>query len=115
MKKIIGVLQDRYTELSRLSGQDNSKSVEWYDGAMDELKRTIERMRTITPQPANAPRQKYVSVFENGEELTEALPKMDVGEVVLYHGHPHKVVDTDEQGKRVAAFRPPFSEEDDWI
>jgi hypothetical protein len=40
--------------------------------------------------------------FTNGDDLKKELPKLGVGEFIEYHGLIHKVVDTDENGKRIA-------------
>jgi len=45
IKDLCGILEDRYTELSRLTGADMSISIDWYDGAKNELKRTIKLLK----------------------------------------------------------------------
>ena len=41
--------------------------------------------------------------FENGDDLRDALPLMDIGTLVRYHGALHTVIDAGEQGHRIAA------------
>ncbi len=45
LKDICAILEDRYVELSRLAGDDMAISIDWYDGARSELKRTIELLQ----------------------------------------------------------------------
>ena len=45
LKDLCAILEDRHVELSRLAGDDMSISIDWYDGARSELKRTIELLK----------------------------------------------------------------------
>ena len=45
LTKLCGILEDRHTELYQLMGADESKSIDWYDGASDELARTISLIK----------------------------------------------------------------------
>ena len=45
LKDLCAILEDRHVELSRLAGDDMSSSVDWYDGARSELKRTITLLK----------------------------------------------------------------------
>ncbi len=45
LRKLCGTLEDRQAELFRLMGDDESKSIDWYDGAGNELTRTISLIK----------------------------------------------------------------------
>lgn len=45
LKDIYEVLENRDVELSRLAGEDMAISIEWYDGAKSELRRTIALLK----------------------------------------------------------------------
>ena len=42
--ELIEYLEERYAELHRLSGLDNAKPIEWYDGAQAECKRLLRQI-----------------------------------------------------------------------
>ena len=46
-----------------------------------------------------------ITTYKNGEALRNALPALAVGTVLLYHRTKHIVIDTEDQGHRVRAFK----------
>ena len=51
LKDVCAILEARYAELSRLAADDMAISIDWYDGAKQELKRTIRLLkRHLTSQ-----------------------------------------------------------------
>lgn len=45
--KLIKYFSERYTELLRLSGLDESKSIDWYDGGLAEVKRSLAHLQHL--------------------------------------------------------------------
>lgn len=45
LNDLYAILENRYVELFRLAGDDMAVSVDWYDGARQELKRTIKLLK----------------------------------------------------------------------
>ena len=65
LKELQSILEDRYVELYRLMNVDESKSLDWYDGARSELKHTLYLLKRHLPQP---PKQdKPYAIFHSNQ------------------------------------------------
>ena len=79
LKDLCVILEDRYVELSRLAGDDMSISVDWYDGARSELKRTIQLLKRHLSSQSSRPDEPW-RCQKCGEIIAE-LPCPNCGNV----------------------------------
>ncbi len=54
LNQLIAYFEDRHIELARLSGIDESQSIDWYDGGVAEVKRSLAYLKKLASQQPNA-------------------------------------------------------------
>lgn len=64
LTELQGILEDRYTELYSLGGSDQSRSLDWYDGARNEAIRIIELIKW---------RKKQMQIKNDAPRITVAI------------------------------------------
>jgi len=84
--------------------------VGWFAGRYWELTVWITRCRTTLSALKAVEQRGKMSNIDNIDNWDCWNPSHPVGSVVLYHNWPHLVIETEDQGLRLAAFQPPYSQ-----